>query len=506
MPTTAFTSAYDSLCHHVSQTALLTSIENVLCWDERTQMPPEAGPYRAVQRSFLAGEIHRRRTDPRLGEWLAILADSPLATDPYSDAGATIRWIQRGYEKQKKLPQSLVEELAETASQAEQVWSEAHKANSFATFQPLLERMIELKKQQAAAYGYNKTPYDPLLDDFEPDATADDIQIILTDLAEELVPLVRAIDRSARQPDINILWQPCSIGAQDVFNRSIAEAIGYSFAAGRLDTTHHPFTVTLGPQDTRITTRYDEHFMPSALFSTLHEVGHALYEQGLPDEHFGLPLGEFVSLGIHESQSRLWENLVGRSRPFWEYLFPAAQDAFPDALGNETLDSFYFAINSVQPSFIRVEADEVTYNLHILIRFELEQAMLTGDLVVADLPGAWNEKYAAYLGIEPPNDSDGCLQDVHWAAGLIGYFPTYALGNLYAAQFYAQAQADLKDLGSLLSRGEFAPLLEWLRSNIYQHGQRYTASELVLRATGRPLSHEALLTSLRTKLGPLYSV
>jgi len=270
--------------------------------------------------------------------------------------------------------------------------------------------------------------------------------------------------------------------------------------------TDHPFCSDVGPRDLRLTTRYDEHCLPGALFSTLHEAGHGLYEQGLPHERFGLPTGQATSLGIHESQSRMWENLVGRSRAFWQHFYPAAQATFPDALADVPLDDFYFAINDVRPSLIRTEADEVTYNLHVLVRFELEQALLTDDLRVADLPAAWNEKYRAYLGIAPPNDADGVLQDVHWSSGAFGYFPTYSLGNLYAAQFFEQATRDLGDLGQRFARGEFRPLLDWLRKNIHARGRRYSAAELVRRTTGQPLAHEALIRHLRGKFAPLYGL
>jgi len=262
----------------------------------------------------------------------------------------------------------------------------------------------------------------------------------------------------------------------------------------------------MGPHDCRITTRYDEHYFPMAFFGILHEAGHGLYDQGLPIEHYGLPPGSYVSLGIHESQSRLWENAVGRSRAFWQCFFPMAQQHFPDALADVSLDDFHFAINDVHPSLIRIEADEATYNLHIIIRFELERAALRGDLSVADLPAAWRDKYREYLGIEPPNDADGVLQDIHWSAGLIGYFPTYTLGNLYAAQFFQQADADLGGMAALLAGGEFGPLLAWLRDRIHARGQCYSAAELVAAVTGRPLSHQPLLDLLRSKYQPLYGV
>ena len=293
---------------------------------------------------------------------------------------------------------------------------------------------------------------------------------------------------------------------QKIFAQQAAESIGYDFDRGRLDVSVHPFTVGLGPHDCRITTRYDGQFFNAAFFAVMHEAGHGLYEQGLPPEHYGLPLGEVTSLGIHESQSRMWENMVGRSRAFWSHFFPKAQALFPLALGHVSLDEFYFAINEVRPSLIRVEADEVTYNLHILIRFELELALIEGDLQAADLPGAWNEKYQKYLGLTPPNDAQGVLQDMHWSGGLIGYFPTYALGNLYAAQFFAQARSDLGDLDAMFREGEFLPLRQWLREKIHSQGHRYTAAELVRSITGRPLSHEPLMAHLKQKFYTLYGL
>ena len=296
------------------------------------------------------------------------------------------------------------------------------------------------------------------------------------------------------------------MAAQEAFGKLVAGAIGFDFQRGRLDVTHHPFCSSMGPHDCRITTRYDEHYFPMAFFGILHEAGHGLYDQGLPTAHYGLPPGSYVSLGIHESQSRLWENAVGRSRAFWQFFFPVAQQQFPDALADVSLDDFHFAINDVRPSLIRIEADEATYNLHIIIRFELERAALRGDLSVADLPGAWREKYREYLGIEPPNDADGVLQDIHWSAGLIGYFPTYTLGNLYAAQFFQQADADLGGIDDLLSRGEFGPLLQWLRERIHARGQCYSAAELADTVTGKPLTHQPLLDLLRRKFEPLYGI
>jgi carboxypeptidase Taq len=345
-----------------------------------------------------------------------------------------------------------------------------------------------------------------LLDDFEPGELTSQVARVLADLREALVPLVSAIAASRRRPDVSILSRRYPLAVQESFSRDAAAKIGFDFCRGRLDVTAHPFCTGLGPHDCRITTRYDENFFNTAFFGTLHEAGHGIYDQGLRPQWHGLPPGEAVSLGIHESQSRLWENLVGRSRSFWKHFFPTAQQSFPDALGGESLERFYAAINDVRPSLVRVEADEATYNLHILIRFELEQALLADELRTSDLPGAWNEKYVQYLGIRPPNDADGVLQDIHWSAGLVGYFPTYSLGNLYASQFFAQAETDLGPLAPQFADGEFQPLRNWLREKIHALGQTHTAAELVERATGKPLSHAPLMAHLQAKLAPLFDL
>jgi len=497
---------YREVCDHARQTALLRGVDALLGWDERCMLPPAAGPYRAEQMTLLSGLLHRRMTDADYGRRLADLATSELAADPHSDTGANIRRLQRIYDKKVRLPQSLVEELTRATVLGQQAWVEARQKNDFPAFRPFLEKIFQLKRDEAAALGYTGSPYDPLLDDYEPEATAAAVQPILAGLRDALVPLVGAIAQSGRRPKIEILSRRFPVDAQESFGREAAARIGFDFQRGRLDVTAHPFCTTLGPHDCRITTRYNANHFNGAFFGILHEAGHGLYEQGLVSQHYGLPLGEAVSLGIHESQSRLWENFVGRSRLFWTHLFPEAQRRFPEALGDVTLDEFYFAINSVQPSLIRVEADEATYNLHILIRFELELAVLRGDLAVGDLPGAWNAAYRKYLGLEPPTAADGVLQDVHWSAGLIGYFPTYSLGNLCAAQFFAQAQRETSELLGGFAQGEFGPLLNWLREKIHRQGQRYSAAELIQRVTGQPLSHEPLIHYLKAKLEPLYGL
>ena len=497
---------YQNLCDHARETARLSSIMGLLEWDERTKMPIAAGAYRAEQISYLAGKIHKRQTDRRVAEWLGELVDGPLAADPQSDAGTVIRQLRRQYDKKTRLPQSLVEELSLTAVLGQQLWVEARKADDFARFQPLLEKTLDLKRQEAAALGFAATPYDALLDDYEPGAKTAEVAATLGGLRDALTPLVEQIVGSSRQPDAAVLRREFPVDVQESFGKRAAAAIGFDFTAGRLDVTDHPFCGGAGPRDIRITTRYNDHDFGDAFFSILHEAGHGLYEQGLPAEHFGLPTGEAVSLGIHESQSRLWENQVGRSRAYWEHCYPQAQQAFPGALADVPLAVFYAAINEVRPSLIRVDADEVTYNLHVLVRFELERAMIEDNLQARDLPAAWREKYQQYLGITPASDADGALQDVHWAAGLFGYFPTYSLGNLYAGQFFQQAGADLGDLPTAFRRGEFRPLLDWLREKIHRHGQRWSASELAVQITGKPLSHTPWLDAIRSKYGELYGL
>jgi carboxypeptidase Taq len=497
---------YEELRRFVHQTAVLQSVEALLGWDERCLLPAAAGDYRAEQMTLLTGLVHERQTDPRLGEWLDRLADSPLAADRDSESGITIRQLKRQYQKKTKLPKTLVEELARAAVLGQQIWQTARQHNDFASFAPLLEKTIKLKREQAQAVGYRECPYDALLDDYEPDELTSRVARVLGELRAELVPLVAAIGASPRKPRADVLHRRFPVEAQARFGREAAEQIGFDFTRGRIDVTAHPFCTAPGPHDCRITTRYEEGNFSCAFFGTLHEAGHGIYDQGLPASLFGLPPGEAVSMAIHESQSRLWENLVGRHRAFWTHFYPTAKREFAAALGDVSLDDFYFAINQVRPSLIRIEADEATYNLHILIRFELEQALINDELTVADLPTAWNEKYQDYLGVAPPDDADGVLQDIHWAAGLFGYFPTYALGNLYAAQFFAQAHSDLGDLPAEFALGRFRPLHDWLVAKIHQHGQRYTAAELVSRVTGEPLSHQPLIEHLHGKFAPLYGL
>jgi carboxypeptidase Taq len=495
---------YENVCRHARQIAVLDSVVALLDWDERTLMPEAGGAYRAEQTAAIARLVHAQWIDRQFGADLARLAEGPLLAEPDSEPAVNIARLRRRQERRARLPVDLVEALTRATVFGQQAWRDARRQNDFGVLRPHLETILTLKREQADRLGFPQTRYDALLDEYEPEALTADVARVLAGLRDALVPMVAAIRDAARHPDTSILARTYPAAAQEALGRAAARAIGFDFERGRLDVTIHPFCTTLGPHDCRITTRYNEHHFNEAFFGILHEAGHGLYEQGLPPEQFGLPLGQAASLGVHESQSRLWENMVGRSAAFWSYFYTQAQRHFPAALSDVALADFYFAVNDVRPSLVRIEADEATYNLHILIRFELETALVAGDLAVADLPGAWAERYQEYLGVRPANDVEGVLQDIHWPAGLIGYFPTYTLGNLFAAQLQAQADAELGGLDALLARGEFESLRAWLHSRVHQYGERYRGAELVRRATGQAISHAPLVAYLRQKFAPLY--
>ena len=491
---------------YTREITVLRSCMSVLDWDERTYMPRNGSENRANQISLLAGMAHEKFVSPRIGEIINELIQGGLKTDQDTIDSANIRELKRIYEKEVKIPKSLVEELSRTITLSQGAWQEARQKSDFASFKPWMEKVVGLKQQQANAVGFTTVAYDAMLDDFEPGASSVKIAQVFAGLRDDLVGLIAKIRNSGKSPDTSIITREYSVDAQEKFGIEAATAIGFDFKSGRLDITTHPFCTGFGPGDIRITTRYDKNYFPQAFFGILHEAGHGLYEQGLPKELYGTPCGDSVSLGIHESQSRMWENLVGRSRSFWQYFYPKAKAAFPEALRDVSLDQFYFAVNDVRPSFIRVEADEATYNLHILLRFEIESAFFNGDLKIGDVPAIWNEKFKKYFGIVPKNDAEGCLQDVHWSAGLIGYFPTYTLGNLCAAQFFAKAKVDLGNIDKDFASGDFSGLLSWLRKNIHSQGQRYRPETLIANVTGQPLSHKPLIDYLNTKFGELYGI
>ncbi len=496
---------FESLCRYIRETGILESIGGLLAWDEQTKMPAAGAEHRAEQYTVLSGILHRRLTAPTLGDLLGDLEDFCRFERPHSDLGATYRMVKRMHDRAMQLPEKLVEELSRTSVLSRTAWMEARQEDDFAKFRPWLEKTLGLKREQADAVGYDIEPYDALLDEYEPGMKTETLARVLQELGRQLVPLIEQAHGAERPPSTEVLRRHFPTAAQEAFAREMARYIGFDFDRGRLDVTTHPFCCSTGPDDVRITTRYNERFFNEAFFGVLHEAGHGIYEQGLPSEHFGLPLGEAVSLGVHESQSRLWENLVGRSKAFWRFALPRAKEIFPEALGDVSLEAFHRAINRIEPSPIRVEADEATYNLHVLIRFEMETALLDGSIRVVDAPEAWNDKYEEYLGFRPENDRLGILQDVHWSQGSIGYFPTYTLGNLYAAQLFDRAREELGDLDSMFERGHFEPLRMWLQEHVYQKGQRYLGNELIEEVTGKPLSSDAMLVHLRRKIESVYA-
>ena len=498
---------FGAACGHARRTAILASVEAVLGWDEQTMLPPAAAAHRADQAAEMAAIVHRQRTLPEQADRLERLAGSSLATAGTPEQRATIRLLKRDVEKQARLPQRLVEELARAGVEGQQAWVAARASSSWAGLRPHLVRMFALKREQAACQRPDLDPYDALLDDYEPGARWRGVAERFAPLREAIVPLVQACIGSSRRPDDGLFSQRVyPVDAQQAFVREVAKRIGFDFNRGRLDTTAHPFCTSLGPDDCRITTRWNDRFLPTALFGVLHEAGHGLYEQGLPREWYGLPPGESASLGIHESQSRLWENLIGRSRPFWNWCLPLAKAAFPQALGEVGVEEFHDALMVVRPSFIRVEADEVTYNLHVMLRFDLERAVVHGELAVDDLPDAWNERFERDFGMRPPDDAHGVLQDIHWSAGLIGYFPTYTLGTMFASQLLAAIRRAIPDLDAGLATGRFDELRGWLRREVHAAGRILESEPLIERATGMPVSGTWLAESLRERYGRAYGL
>ena len=497
--------AYQDLIKRVKEVSLIGSCAGVLGWDERTKMPPAGAEHRANQLALLSGMAHEKFTNQKVGELLSEVESSDLVKNAESIEAVNARELRYQYDKATKLPKEFVEDWSKTTTLAQGKWVTAREKSDFKSFLPWLEKIMSLVKRRADYYGYEGDPYNAMLDDYEPGATVDEIVDVFKNLRVDLVELLGKVKDAPKQPNESIIERAYPVDKQAIFGELVCRTIGFDFNAGRLDVTTHPFMSGMGPGDTRITTRYNPNRLNDALFGTMHEAGHALYEMGLPKvEHFGTPMGEAVSLGIHESQSRMWENQIGRSREFWVYFFPIAQGIFRDALGDVTLDEFYGAVNTVRPSYIRVEADEATYNLHILLRFELERGLLNDEIKPKDIAGEWNERFKKYFGMEVDRDSNGCLQDVHWSAGLVGYFPTYTLGNLHSAQFFAKALEEMPDMFSKFEVGNFSGILGWLRKNIHSEAQRFRANDLQKRISGQPLSHKQLVEYMNKKYGEIY--
>jgi carboxypeptidase Taq len=503
---TTFVAARDELLARLHEIQDLGAAVAVLSWDQSTHMPPQGAAGRAQQLETLEKLAHTRRSDPALGRLLDTLEPHTAQLDPESDDAALIRVARRDFARATRVPTELIGEIAGHLGLTYNVWTTARPANDFATLRPYLEKTLDLSRRYAQAFGDYAHIADPLIDEHDEGMTVATIRPLFAELRRQLSPLVKAI---AARPQIDnaCLHGHFPFADQWAYGEAMIRDYGYDFSRGRQDSTHHPFMTRFGWGDCRITTKVHEDNLAPGLFATLHEAGHALYELGIAPELDRTPLGHGTSSGVHESQSRTWENVVGRSLPVWQHYYPKLQATFPTQLGGVDLHTFYAAINRVQPSLIRIEADEVTYNLHVIIRFELECELLEGSLAVADLPDEWRARYAEYLGVEPPDDRDGVLQDVHWYAGLIGgQFQGYTLGNILAGMFNAAALSAHPQITAELGEGKFDTLHTWLKENIYRHGRKLTALELVERVTGGPIRLEPYMHYLTQKYGALYSL
>lgn len=474
----------------------------VLGWDQEVYMPEKGFVFRGRQLATLASQAHELITSEAYGNLLQELANEESLSDEQQQ---NVRISQEDFEKNKKLSPAFVEQLTAQSTTSFSAWIDARNKNDFSVYAPELAKMIVLKKQQADLYGYEQHPYDTLLDDYEKGATVAMLDPIFKNVREELQPVLNTI-LNASQVNDDFFFQQFDKQKQFDFSMDVLRKMGYDFGAGRQDFSEHPFTTSFAPTDVRVTTRVNENDYSSLLWSSIHEGGHALYEQGLSEEQYGLPLGAAASLSIHESQSRLWENCVGRCLDFWTYFYPQLQTCFPAQLNNVSTEDFYKGMNKVQPSLIRTEADELTYHFHVMIRYEIEKALFSNDIKAKDLAAVWNEYYQKYLGISSDDDRKGVLQDVHWSHGSFGYFPTYSLGSFYAAQFFAEANKQLGNLNEQITNGNFDNLLQWLRRNIHQYGRRYRSEELCKKVTGKPLDFTAFLDYAKAKYSEIYGV
>jgi carboxypeptidase Taq len=477
----------------------------VLGWDQQVYMPSGGAEARGNSLATLGKIGHIKATSDELGKLLEDLAPYAASLDSDSDEARIVKVATRDFKKATKVTTEWVGEFAEVTTIGEVKWEEAKEKADFKVFQPYLEKIVELRRQYSDFFKPYDHLYDPLLDDFEPGMKTAEVQAIFNHLRPKQVELVKAIGKQPQVRD-DFLQLTYPADAQREFGVEVATKMGFDWKRGRQDTSAHPFTTSFGIGDVRTTTHFYPEMVSAAIFSTIHETGHALYEQGISPSLARTPLSSGASMAVHESQSRMWENIVGRSLPFWEYFYPTLQKRFSSQLGNVDLKTFYKAINKVEPSFIRTESDEATYNLHIMLRMELEIALIEGSLQVKDLPAAWNDRMKDYLGITPPNDRLGVLQDVHWSGGMIGYFPTYALGNLVSAQLWAVIRKDIPDIESQFRQGKFDGLLAWLRTNVHQHGAKFEPQELVKRVTGSTITPQPYLDYLQAKYTEVYGL
>jgi carboxypeptidase Taq len=478
----------------------------VLEWDQETYMPPGGVESRSEQLSTLVRLSHVRFISDDVGRLLGELEDE-LGGRPFdSDEASLLRVTRRDYDQARKLPPDLIAEAARAGSVARPVWEKARRDENFGLFAPYLEKNVELNRRIADALGYQDRPYDALLDRSEPGMTTAELEAIFAELKRAIVPLIADIARNADAVDDRVLYRGFDPDLQVSYAYEVVKRLGYDMERGRQDISTHPFSTAFGPGDVRITTRVSRDFFNECLFGSIHESGHAMYNQGMGPNIDRTPLWGGASPGVHESQSRLWENLIGRSRAFWTHFYPSLRSTFPEPLSGVDEEGFYRAVNRSYPSFIRVEADEITYNMHVLLRFELENEMLEGTLKVKDLPEAWNARFKSYLGLNVPNDREGALQDIHWSAVSFGIFPGYTIGNLVGAQLMEKIRADISDLDAQIEKGEFTALLSWLRRNVHRHGRKFTPNELLERATGKPLTAAPWIAYVQRKFGALYGL
>jgi carboxypeptidase Taq len=495
--------AYEQLRARMAELSDLHALGALMFWDQSTMMPAGGVGARAHQAATLERVCHAKLTDPEVGRLLDAAEPWAAGQDPDSDEARLVAVVRRDFEKAVRVPDDLAADMARAAALGEQAWQEARAANDFGRFRDALAEHIELRRRYVACFDGYAHPYDVLLDDFERDLTLAEIRPLFEQLRESLVPLVAEAARAtAADPTIAAVLQgDFPQPEQELALREVMAIMGFDATAWRLDRSAHPFAQALSIEDVRITTKFDSRDLAVSFYSTLHEFGHGLYEAGVSPELARTPLGELTSLGLHESQSRLWENIVGRSREYCAWVLPHLRQHFPVQLGAVDAEALHRGVNAVQPSLIRIYADETTYNLHIILRMELEVALLEGTLGVDELPNAWNEAMHRLLGVEVTSDADGVLQDIHWGAGLIGYFPTYTIGNVMSAQIWDALRRDLPSVDDEIARGEFAPLRGWLREHVHRHGRRYAPRELLRRVTGEDLRVEPYLRYLGAKLG-----
>ncbi|CAH2712993.1 Carboxypeptidase 1 [Neobacillus rhizosphaerae] len=483
-----------------------SSIIGLVDWDQKVMAPKKGRSVFAKATGTLRTEVFKLSVSQEMGNLLETLSSQENFKILDGVTKAKVREYKEYYQKSKSIPANLFQEYSILTAQANDAWEEARENNDFAHYLPALEKIVDFKRKFAEIYGYEDHPYDALLDEFEPGLTVKRLDPLFAKLRESSVKLLERIQQYGKPTQVEVFDQSFDIEKQKEFNRFILPIIGFDMEAGRLDETVHPFAQTVNIGDVRLTTRYLEKNVRSALFGTIHEAGHGIYEQHVNPEYEDSVLQSGASFGIHESQSRFLENMVGRSMEFWKFFFPKLQEYFPKQLENVSIEEFYRAVNTVEPSFIRVEADELTYNLHIMLRYEIEKALIGGEIEAKDLPAIWNQKMQDYLGITPSNDTVGVLQDVHWSFGGIGYFPSYSLGNLYAAQILRTIQKDLPDFSQHIESGRFDLIQEWLKENIHQYGRLYTPNELIVRVTGEELNADYLVEYLEKKYARVYGL